>query len=221
MGDYSQELCGGTHVNNTASIGMFKILSESGIASGIRRIEAITGSGVYEYLINLEAEVDDLSHILKTNRLSIIEKAKTITEELKEKDKEIERLKGKLSTNIAQEILDTKEVVEGVNLITYKANDLDMDALRNLGDELKNKLNSGVIVLASVANEKITFVSMVTKDLNSKGILAGNIVKEVAKVTGGGGGGRPDMAQAGGKDISKVDEALSIVKDLIKDQINK
>ncbi|WFA09658.1 alanine--tRNA ligase [Tissierella sp. Yu-01] len=221
IGDYSQELCGGIHVKNSSNIGMFKILSESGIASGVRRIEAITGASVYDYLRQIEDETDEISHLLKTNRTSILEKVRSLTEELRDKDKEIEKLKSKLSTNIAQEILDTKEVVDGVNLITYKANDIDIDALRNLGDELKNKLNSGVIVLASVVNGKITFVSMVTKDLNAKGILAGNIVKEVAKVTGGGGGGRPDMAQAGGKDVSKVDEALSIVKELIKVQINK
>jgi alanyl-tRNA synthetase len=221
MGDYSQELCGGTHVNNTSNIGMFKIVSESGVASGVRRIEAITGIGVYEYLLNLESETDELSHILKTNRISLIDKAKSITEELKEKDKEIERLKSKLSSNIAQEILDAKEVVEDINIISYKVNDLDVDALRNLGDELKNKLQSGVIVLASIVNEKISFVSMVTKDLNAKGISAGNIVKEVAKVTGGGGGGRPDMAQAGGKDVSKVDEALSLVSELVQKQLKK
>lgn len=221
MGDYSQELCGGTHVNNTSNIGMFKILSESGVASGVRRIESITGLSVYEYLNKLEKETEEVSHILKTNKQNLLEKAQSITHELKEKDRQIESLKSKLSTNVADEILDTKEKVEGINLITYKSNDLDMDGLRSLGDEIKNKLDSGVIVLASVADNKVSFVSMVTKDLIAKGILAGNLVKEVARITGGGGGGRPDMAQAGGKDISKVDEALSIVKKIIKEQISK
>ena len=221
MGDYSQELCGGTHVINTSNIGMFKIVSESGIASGVRRIEAITGLSVYEYLMELEKEAEEVSNILKTNKQNLLEKAHTLTDELKEKDKEIERLKSKLSTNIAEEILATKEVVEGINLILYKSKDLDMDGLRNLGDEIKSKIDSAVIVLASVLNKKVSFVSMVTKDLNLKGISAGNIIKEVAKATGGGGGGRPDMAQAGGKDIQKVDEALSLVKGLIKEQINK
>lgn len=221
IGDYSQELCGGTHVKNTSNIGMFKIMSEFGIASGVRRIEAITGLSVYEYLIDLEEETEVISNILKTSKQNLLEKAHTLIDELKVKDKEIEKLKSKLSTNIAEEILGTKEIVEGINLITYKSKDLDMDGLRNLGDEIKNKIDSGVIVLASIANNRVSFVSMVTKDLNSKGILAGNIIKEVAKATGGGGGGRPDMAQAGGKDVSKVDEALSIVNNLIKIQINK
>lgn len=221
MGEFSQELCGGTHVENTSNIGMFKILSESGIASGVRRIEAITGFGVYEHLMDLEAEGEEISHILKTNRTSLREKAKSLIEELKEKDKEIEKLKGKLSTNIAQEIIDSKILVDNVSLITYKVNDMDMEGLRNLGDEIKSRLESGVIVLSSIQGEKISFVTMVTKDLNNKGIHAGNIVKEVAKAAGGSGGGRPDMAQAGGKDIDKVDEALSKVTELIRGQIKK
>jgi alanyl-tRNA synthetase len=221
MGDYSQELCGGTHVRNTSNIGLFKIVSESGIASGVRRIEAITGYSVYEHINNLEKEAEELSSILKTNRSSIIEKAKNLTDELRDKEKEIEKLNNKLSKNLAEDILNTKIEVEGINLITYKVNDLDMNALRNLCDELRNKLASGIVVLASVLEEKISFVAMATKDVNAKGILAGNIIREVAKTTGGSGGGRPDMAQAGGKDVSKVDEALSVVEKLIKDQIKK
>ena len=221
MGEYSQELCGGTHVKNTSNIGMFKILSESGIASGVRRIEAITGFGVYDHLMNLETEGEEICHILKTNRSSLTEKAKSLIDELKEKDREIEKLKAKVSTNIAQEIIESKVLVDDIALITYKANDMDMEGLRNLGDEIKNRLESGVIVLSSTQGEKISFVSMVTKDLNNKGIHAGNIVKEVAKIAGGSGGGRPDMAQAGGKDKDKVDEALAKVSELIRGQIRK
>lgn len=218
VGDYSQELCGGTHVINTSNIGMFKILSETGVAAGVRRIEAITGTSVYDYLIQMENELDEVSNVLKTNKDNLLDKAKSLTIELKEKDREIESLKGKMATNIADDILSSKVMVGDVSLITYKIQDLDMNSLRNLGDEIRNRLKSGVVVLASVLKDKISFVTMVTKDLNAKGISAGNIIKEVAKATGGSGGGRPDMAQAGGKDVDKIDEALALVPELILSQ---
>ncbi|WP_333657303.1 alanine--tRNA ligase [Tissierella praeacuta] len=218
MGDYSKELCGGTHVSNTANIGLFKILSESSIASGVRRIEAITGGSVYEYMNNMEDSIGELADILKTNKNNLLEKARTLVDEAKEKEKEIESLKAKMASSIADEILSSKLVVSEVPTIVYKVNNMDMNSLRNLGDEIKNRLGSGVVVLASVKDDKISFVGMVTKDIIEKGIHAGNIIKEVAMKTGGGGGGRADMAQAGGKDINKVDEALSIVPNLIKEQ---
>lgn len=216
MGNYSKELCGGTHVENTSNIGLFKILSENGIASGVRRIEAITGRNVYQYINNMEEEIEKVSNVLKTNSRDLLEKANSVINEIKEKDNTIRILRRNLSKDIVSEILDTSKKVDGISYINYKVEDMDMENLRNLGDQLRNRIKSGVIVLASTFNNKLTFLSMVTKDLNSKGILAGNIVKEVAKVTGGNGGGRPDMAQAGGKDLSKLDEALSIVPDLIK-----
>ena len=216
MGEYSRELCGGTHVLNTGNIGLFKILSESSIASGVRRIEAITGEGIYEYMNHMEENIEQLSNILKTNKSNLLEKAKTLAEEIKEKEREIESLKSKMASSIADEILSSKVIIEGVSLITYKVDNLDMNSLRNLGDEIRNRLGSGVVVLASVKEDKLSFVGMVTKDIVEKGIHAGNIIKEVAMRTGGGGGGRPDMAQAGGKDITKADEALSVVPDLIK-----
>ncbi|HSH35684.1 alanine--tRNA ligase [Schnuerera sp.] len=219
MGDYSKELCGGTHVNNTNNIGIFKIISESSIASGVRRIEAITGNAVYEYLDGLEQDINRISQIVKSNRNDIIGKIENITEELKEKDKQIESLKSKMASSIAEEILDSRKEINGINIIMHKVDNMDMNSLRNLGDELKNSINSGVIVLASVSNGKLSFVSMVTKDLIEKGIHAGNLIREVAKITGGGGGGRPDMAQAGGKDISKVEEALSMVSTIIEKQL--
>ncbi|NLC04017.1 MAG: alanine--tRNA ligase, partial [Tissierellia bacterium] len=214
--DYSQELCGGTHVKNTSNIGLFEITSEIGIAAGVRRIEAITGSAVYEYLNQMESEIEEISNILKTNKENLLDKAKSLTEDLKEKDREIESLKGKMATNIADDILSSKIMVDDIALITYKVSDLDMNSLRNLGDEVRNRLGSGVVVLASVVKDKISFVTMVTKDLNAGGISAGNIIKEVAKATGGSGGGRPDMAQAGGKDASKIEEALNMVPELIR-----
>lgn len=216
MGSFSKELCGGTHVNNTSNIGLFKIIGESSIASGVRRIEAITGRKVYRYLKDVENQMDSISSILKSNKDNVIEKAKTITEEIKEKEKEIQSLKSKMASSLADDILNQKRDIEGVNLITYKVNNMDMNSLRSLGDEIKNQIHSGVIVLASVLDNKVSFVSMVTKDLMDKGIHAGNIIREVAKVAGGGGGGRPDMAQAGGKDPSKVDNGLELVEILIK-----
>jgi alanyl-tRNA synthetase len=219
MGDYSKELCGGTHVFNTANIGMFKIVSESSIASGVRRIEAITGEGVYDYLNQMEEEINEISNVLRANKNNILEKVKTLTEDIKEKEKEIESLKSKMASSIADEILSTKVDIEGITLVAAKVDNLDMNGLRNLGDEIRNRLGSGVVVLGSIQNNKLSFVTMATKDLTNKGIHAGNIIKEVAGRTGGGGGGRPDMAQAGGKDITKIDEALFIVPDLIRSQI--
>ena len=219
MGDYSKELCGGTHVMNTGNIGLFKIISESSIASGVRRIEAITGKGVYEYINEMEEEIDDITNALKTNKANLKDRVISLTEEIKSKEKEVESLRTKMAGSIADDILSSKGNIDDVSFITYKVDNMDMNELRNLGDELRNRLGSGVIVLASVKNDKISFVGMVTKDLTGKGIHAGNIIKEVAKATGGSGGGRPDMAQAGGKDIEKIDEALTLVSELIKNQV--
>ncbi len=219
MGDYSMELCGGTHVSNTAEIGLFKIISEAGIASGVRRIEAITGLNVLNYLDDLEENIENVANILKANKSNLIEKSKQIIEESKEKDREISRLKDKLSTNIADEILSQAKDIEGVKLITYISNDLDMDGLKTLGDELKARFDKALVVLASEKDEKIAFVSMATKGATAVGVHAGNIIKEVAKLTGGSGGGRPEMAQAGGKDKSRLKEAIKSVEELLKNQI--
>ena len=220
MGDYSKELCGGTHVTNTGNIGLFKIISEASIASGVRRIEAITGEAVYEYISHMEENIDEISHVLKTNKINLLDRIINLSEEIKDKEREIETLKSKMASSIADEILSSVLDIDGIPFITFKADNMDMSSLRNLGDEVRNRLQKGVIILASVKDDKISFVGMVTKDLNSRGIHAGNIIKEVAKVTGGSGGGRPDMAQAGGKDISKIEEALAIVPNLIKSQIS-
>ena len=181
MGDYSKELCGGTHVNNTSEIGLFKIISESSIASGVRRIEAITGEAVYEYLLELERNIDHISHILKTNRNNTLDRVSSLVEELKEKEREIDVLKSKMASSLADDILKEKVNIDGVSLISYKVDNMDMNSLRNLGDELRNSLESGVIVLASVSNGKISFVSMVTKDLVKKGIHAGNMIRKWPK----------------------------------------
>lgn len=219
MGDYSMELCGGTHVSNTGQIGLFKIVSEASIASGVRRIEALTGKNVYQYINELENDVEEVAHIMKSTKANIKDRAQGVMEELKEKDREISKLKDKLSSNIADEILSSVVDVDGIKLITYTVSDLDMNGLRNLGDELKARLHSGVVVLASTLDNKLSFVAMATKDVTEKGVHAGNIVKHVASLTGGSGGGRPEMAQAGGKDVNKVKEAMDSVMEFVKGQI--
>nr|WP_300002354.1 alanine--tRNA ligase [Tissierella sp.] len=215
MGEFSKELCGGTHVTSTSNIGMFKIISEGGIASGVRRIEAITGLGVYNYLNEKEEEIDQMSSILKTNKTNLLDRTRSIVSELKEQEKEVSQLKMKLSGDLSKEIIEEAEKVGDISLITHRVENMAIDDLRNLGDKIKDRLDSGVIVLASVADGKITFLVMVTDDLIAKKILAGNIVREVAKITGGNGGGRPNIAQAGGKDVSKLDEAFAQLPELI------
>ncbi|NMA86743.1 MAG: alanine--tRNA ligase, partial [Tissierellia bacterium] len=220
MGDFSMELCGGTHVDNTGNIALFKIISESSIASGVRRIEAITGEEVYRYLNEIEEDLNNLGNTLKTNREGLIDKAGDLMEELKEKERELEALKSKMALSIVDEIINDKKDIDGIDLVVYKVENMDMNSLRNLGDEIKSKLGTGVIVLSSVHNGKISFVSMVTKDLTDKGLHAGNLIRDIAKITGGGGGGRPDMAQAGGKDLDKIDEAMNMVENIVRKQLN-
>lgn len=219
MGDYSKELCGGTHVHNTGDIGLFKILSESGIASGVRRIEAITGRTAYEHMKDVEKQLNDISAILKTNKKDVVERVKSLMDELKEKEKEMESLKGKIASSLADDIIKQKHKVNDVDVLTCKVDNMDINSLRNLGDEIKNLMGSGIIVLASAIDNKVSFVSMATKDVVNKGIHAGNIIKEVAKIAGGGGGGRPDMAQAGGKEPSKIKEALNAVDEIVMNQL--
>ena len=219
MGDYSQELCGGTHVSNTGQIGLFKIVSEAGIASGTRRIEALTGINVYHYLNHMEEDLDEIASLIKANRQNLKDRAKGLVEEAKGKDREIGRLKDKLSANIADEILAQAKDIKGVKLITHISSDLDMNGLRNLGDELKSRLGSGVVVLGSTGGDKVSLVAMATKDVTGLGVHSGNIVKQVAQATGGSGGGRPEMAQAGGKDKSKLAEAMESVKEILSSQI--
>lgn len=220
MGDFSMELCGGTHLNNTSQIGLFKIISESGVAAGVRRIEAITGINVYNYINEKEEIILKVCDVLKTREDNIINKAKSTVEEVKELNKEIASLKSKLSMGSVDEILNKKEEINGVNIVTAKFDNMDMDSLRNMSDTLKDKLGSGVVVLAAVTEDKVNFVATVTNDVIQKGAHSGNIIKEVAKVAGGSGGGRPNMAQAGGKDINKVDEALNHAKKVLETQIN-
>lgn len=215
VGDYSIELCGGTHVLNSSEIGMLKIVSESGVAAGVRRIEAITGREVYKYITDMDNRIKGISVALKSNINDIEGKIETINEEMKRLQKENEALKNKLASGSMDEILKSSKEIGELNVIAYKLSNMDMDSLRNLGDKLKDKLESCLIVLASDKDGKVNLVSMASEDAVKKGAHAGKVIKEVAKITGGGGGGRPNMAQAGGKDPSKIDEALAKVYELV------
>ncbi|MCX7695043.1 MAG: alanine--tRNA ligase [Caloramator sp.] len=215
VGNFSMELCGGTHVSNTSSIGMFKIISEGGVAAGIRRIEAVTGRGAIEFINSVEVTLNEVSKILKTTTKEVVRKAEGLINELKEKEREIEILKSKMASSAADEIVNSAKDIKGVKVATAKV-DLDADGLRTLGDRLKEKLGTCIIVLGSSKDGKVVFVSMASKDAVQMGAHAGNIIREVAKIAGGGGGGRPDIAQAGGRDASKIDEALNKVFDIVE-----
>ena len=219
IGEYSKELCGGTHVKNSSQIGLFKILSEAGIASGVRRIEAVTGLKAYDYVKEVEQQIYKASELLKGNKKDIINKIQTMVEEHKSLEKEIGKLKSELTLSKLDDIINSAINVEGIVVICKRIDDLDGDSLRQLGDKIKDKLGSVLIVLGSSKDDKVSFISMATKDLIDKGIHAGNIIREVAKIAGGCGGGRPDMAQAGGKHVEKIDEALNIVSSIVKAQL--
>ncbi|CEN76005.1 alanyl-tRNA ligase [[Clostridium] sordellii] len=219
MGEYSIELCGGTHLTNTSQIGMFKILSEGGVAAGVRRIEAITGKEVYYFLNNKQNLINEVCTTVKAKEDNLVARVGHLLDETKSLAKELNEVKSKMSLQSADSILDSKVDINGVNIVTSKFEDMDMDTLRNTADTLRDKLSSGVVVLANVAGGKINFVATATKDVVEKGVHAGNIVKEVAQIAGGKGGGRPNMAQAGAPDVNKVDEALNHAKDVLKSQV--
>lgn len=219
MGDYSIELCGGTHLTNTSQIGMFKILSEGGVAAGVRRIEAITGRAVYNYLKEKEEVISNVCSNLKTKEDSLSQKVTSLIEENKSLSKELHDMKTKMSLQAIDSVLDSKVDVNGVNLVTTKFEGMDMNTLKEVADNLRDKLVSGVVVLANIVDDKLNLVVTSTKDAVDKGVHCGNIVKAIAQVAGGKGGGRPNMAQAGAPDVSKVDEALNHASEVLKSQV--
>ena len=220
MGGYSTELCGGTHVKNTSEIMMFKILSESGIAAGVRRIEAITAFKVYDYMNNMIEKEDKISHLLKTPKDSLEDKILSLLEEEKDLKKTIESFKSSVENKIIDSLVEKAKDIDGVKTIIAKLNDLDGQSLKNMADKIQDKDDDYISLLASVVDNKIIYVCSVSKSLVKKNIKAGDLVKFVAQYTGGNGGGRPDFAQAGGKDVDKLDEALLKLEDFIKDKIN-
>lgn len=219
IGGYSIELCGGTHLKNSAQIGSFKILSESGVAAGVRRIEAVTGFGALNFYEEREYLIRNVFEALKANNKNVVEKTLALTEENKKLLKEIETLKMKLSSGLLDDILNQKQTINGIDVLLAKVSNVDMDTLRNMGDKLKEKLTEYAILLASDNNGKVNFIAMCSDGAIKANLKAGDMVKTAANICGGGGGGRPNMAQAGGKDASKIDEAINATLDFIKGQI--
>lgn len=219
IGDYSIELCGGTHLTNTSQAGLFKIVSETGVAARVRRIEALTGIEAINYYRNEEEKLKNISSLLKTTPNNATEKLVSILAELKENKHEIEKLKSKLASGTVDSILNLSEEINGFKIIISKLENYDTNELRNLGDQLKNKIDSCIIVLASVKDESLNIIAMATDNAVKKGIHLGNVIKEAITIAGGNGGGRPNMAQAGAKNINKIQEVLEKAKDIIIEQI--
>lgn len=219
MGEFSKEFCGGTHVKNTGMIGQFKIISESGVAAGIRRIEAITGHNVIKYYENLENTIAEAAKIIKASPDKLVEKAKHLMEEMKALQSENESLKNKAAKEALGDVMDKVVEIGGVKVLSVEIPETDGNELRTLGDELKNKLGEGLIFLASAKDGKVNLVAMATDGAVKAGVHAGNLIKTVAPIVGGGGGGRPNMAQAGGKLPDKIGQAVEAVKDEVKTQL--
>ncbi len=219
MGDFSKELCGGTHVGNTSDIQAFKILSESGIAAGVRRIEALTGPGVFAYYKKTEAELDAVAKELKTTPAEAAARAKHLNEELKAARAEIEALKAKAAQASLGDVASEAKDVNGVKVLVKKLDNTDMNAMRNLADTLKEKLGDCVIVFATANDGKVNLMAAASDGAVKKGAHAGNLIKTAAKIVGGGGGGRPNMAQAGGRDVTRIDDALAEAEKLAESQL--
>ena len=219
MGDFSVELCGGTHVANTANITLFKIVSEAGVAAGVRRIEALTGNNVIEYYRQMEENLHTIAKTLKTSPAEIPEKIAHLQKEVKELQSENESLKSKMAQDSLGNVMDQVVEVKGVKVLAAAVDGVDMNGLRDLGDQLKEKLGEGVVVLASAKDGKVSLLAMATQGAMDKGAHAGNLIKAAAAIVGGGGGGRPNMAQAGGKNPDKIPEAIAKIAELVEGQL--
>ena len=217
MGDFSTELCGGCHVENTGKLGLMKILSETGVSAGVRRIEGVTGYNVILQMREKSKLIDDVSSVLKTNPSDLLNRAEGIVAELKDARHEIDSLKSKLAKNSVDDILGNTEDIGGVKVVTKILDDnIDMNTMREIGDNIKNKIPNAFVVLASKIGEKVNLISMASKEAIDKGANAGAVISEIAKQLGGGGGGKPDSAQAGGKKPEKTEEVMKNVSDILK-----
>lgn len=219
MGDFSVELCGGTHVANTSSISAFKIISESGVAAGVRRIEALTSKAVFEYYDKLEELLHAAAKTVKTNPAGLVEKLEHLMADLKALQSENESLKSKAAQSALGDVMNQVTEVKGVKLLASSVTGVDMNGLRDLGDQLKEQLGEGVVVLASEKDGKVNLIAMATEEAMKKGAHAGNLIKAIAGKVGGGGGGRPNMAQAGGKNPAGIPDAIAEVKTVLEGQI--
>lgn len=219
-GDFSLELCGGTHVHNSGEIGMLLILSENGIASGVRRIEAVTGTGAYRLMKEYQNTLAETAALLKTRQDRLVPRLEEVLAENKEKDQQIQKLKKDQMKDQQGDLLQQAEKVGDTTIVVTSLEGQSMDELRDMGDRIKDQAGSAAVLLASVSDGKVQLMATMTKDLVSKGLHAGNVVKKAATITGGGGGGRPDMAQAGGKNPDKLPEALEAAKAMIKEALS-
>lgn len=215
--DFSIELCGGTHIDNIGKIGLFKIESEAGIAAGIRRIEAVTGKGAYKVVKDTEMLLKNVEKVVKSDEANLLDRVEKMVETIKENSKELEELKSRFTQIEAQALAENSEIINGVTVIMKTFKTRTADDLRKMIDYVKDKMTNTVVVLAS-STDKAIFAAGVTKELTSK-VKAGNLVKEAAVITGGNGGGRPDFAQAGGKDVTKIQEAMDSVKETLKNSL--
>lgn len=219
MGDFSTELCGGTHVANTGTISAFKILSEAGIAAGVRRIEALTSAGLMEHYREVEKELHEAARLAKTTPSGLTARVESLLEEIRTLHSENEKLKSRLANDSLGDVMDQVKEVNGIRLLAVKVQDVDMNGLRNLGDQLKEKLGEGVVVIASVTDGKVNLMASATEQAIGKGAHAGNLIKAIAGLVGGGGGGRPNMAQAGGKNPAGIDAALEKAAEVVAEQV--
>ncbi|MCI8854199.1 MAG: alanine--tRNA ligase [Lachnospiraceae bacterium] len=220
MGDFSKELCGGTHVTNTGVITAFKIVSEAGIAAGVRRIEALTGDGVFAYYRDVEEKLAQAARTAKTTPAGLQEKIEHLLLEIRELHSENEALKSKMAKDALGDVMDQVKEIGGVKVLASRLEGVDMNGLRELGDQLKEKLGDGIVVLASAVEGKVNLMATATDSAQKKGAHAGNLIKAIAGLVGGGGGGRPGMAQAGGKDPSGIDTAIAKVAEVVAEQIS-
>ena len=219
MGEFSVEFCGGTHVSNTGVISALKIISETGVAAGVRRIEALTSKGLLKYYDDMEKKLQEAAALVKATPNQLSDKIRHLQAENKDLHSELESVKSKMAKEAMGDVSDQVTEVKGVKLIAAKVDDVDMNGLRDLGDQLKEKLGEGVIVLASAAGGKVSLVAMATDEAVKKGAHAGNLIKGIAGLVGGGGGGRPNMAQAGGKNPDGIDAAIAKVSEVLESQL--
>jgi alanyl-tRNA synthetase len=219
MGDFSKEFCGGTHVANTGDISTFKIISENGVAAGVRRIEALTGDNVLAYYKKLESELNEAAKVVKSTPANLAERLEHLMAELKTLQSENESLKSKAAQSALGDVMDQVVDVKGVKLLATSVAGVDMNGLRDLGDQLKTKLGEGVVVIASESDGKVNLIAMATEEAMKKGAHAGNLIKAIAGKVGGGGGGRPNMAQAGGKNPAGIPDAIAEAKSALEGMI--
>ena len=218
--DFSKEFCGGTHVANTANIRLFKIISEAGVAAGVRRIEALTDKGVLKYYEELEKLVKEASEAAKTESVQLVRRIHTMNDEIKALSSENEKLKAELANNALGDVSDNVVEIKGVKFVATKVDNVDMNELRNLGDKIKNEIGSGIVlVVSAIGSDKVNMIAMATDDAVAKGAHAGNLIKAVASLVGGGGGGRPNMAQAGGKNPAGIPELLKKAPNVLEEQL--